>query len=329
MGSGPRWAQIAFLGATFAALALSATPAAAKKPPRRSAAKPDLTPKAEISGDPYLFYGQTHSTITVTDTVVNRGTGRAGPSLTRVFLEHDGKHRLLADRAVPALGPGKTDSGEDTVVRANHFPLGAYKVVVCADAKSQEAESDEGNNCVKLTNPRNLFVAAAGWQGSMSGSQTTVGDGELTERWSSSNASLDFDQYEHGGIFTYLFSGSVVWTDSGIDSAGCSISGAGEDSFHDSAANGQLTVDYLKGEYTTGGIGEEKGPYFDLTYHDCPPDRTPPAPSPIGPLQRVFWEPSPLGNPIGLPFGSKSLPGSPASLFNAAWTWNLQLKAAG
>jgi CARDB len=324
MGSGPRWAQITLLGASITALALSVSPAAAKKPPRHTAAKPDLTAKADIAGDPYLFYGQTRSTITITDTVVNHGTGRAGPSLTRVLLEHDGKYRLLADRAVPAIGPGRTDSGEDTVVHANHLPLGAYKVVVCADAKSQEAESDEANNCVKLTNPRYFFVAAASWQGSLSGSLTAVGDGELTERWSSNDASLDFDQYEHGGIFTYLFNGSVTWTDSGIDSAGCTISGAGEDTFHGSTANGQLTVDYLKGDYITGGISEEGGAYYPLTYRGCP---DPTSGAAIGPLQRVFWEPEPLGAPIRLPFGSTTLPGSPSSVFQAAWTWNLQRKA--
>jgi CARDB len=302
------------------ALTLIAAPAQARKPPRHPPGKPDLTAKAVVAGDPYLFYGQTHPTVTITDTVVNRGSGRAGPSLTRVLLEHDGKKWVLADRAVPALGPGRSDSGEDIVVPNTRFPLGAYKLFVCADAKHQEAESDE-NNCVKLSTPRYFFVAAASWKGSLSGTFTAVGDGELTERWSSSDASLDFDQYEHGGIFTYLFNGSVTWTDSGQDSSGCQISGAGEDTFHGDAANGQLTVDYLKGEYTTTGFSEEDGAFYDFTYHDCPFLTNPP--SGTGPLQRVFWEPEPLGAPIQLPFGSTTLPGSPSKVFTGSWTWNL------
>jgi hypothetical protein len=308
-----------------AALALIAAPALARKPLRRPPRKPDLAAKAEVAGDPYLLYGQVHPTVTITDTVVNRGSGRAGPTLTRVFIEHDGKTWLLADRAVPALGPGRSSTGEDHVVRPNHFPLGAYKIVVCADAKRQEDESDE-DNCVKLSTPRYFFVAAASWKGSLSGSFTAVGDGELTERWSSTDTSLDFDQYEHGGIFTYLFNGSVTWTDSGHDSSGCQISGAGEDTFHGSAANGQLTVDYLKGDYTTAGFSEESGAFYDLTYHDCPFLTNPP--SATAPLQRVFWEPSPLGTPIRLPFGSRMLAGSPSSVFTGTWTWNLTRTAA-
>jgi CARDB len=309
----------------LAALALIAAPALARKPPRRPPGKPDLTATAKVDGDPYLFYGQVHPTVTITDTVVNHGSGRAGPTLTRVLIEFNGKRWVLADRAVPALAPGKKSTGEDNLVTDTRFPLGPYRIFVCADAKRQEAESDE-DNCVKLSNPRWFFIAAASWKGSLSGSFTAVGDGELTERWSSTDASLDFDQYEQGGIFTYLFNGSVTWTDSGQDSSGCLISGAGEDTFHGNAENGQLNIDYLHGEYMTTGFSEEDGAFYDLTYHDCPFLTNPP--SGTGPFQRVFWEPEPLGAPIPLPFGSTTLPGSPSHVFSGAWTWNLTRAAA-
>ncbi|MBS1845601.1 MAG: hypothetical protein JST53_14385 [Actinobacteria bacterium] len=317
--------RVAVVAALAGALALTATPALARKPPRRQAPRPNLTVTAEVEGDPFLFYGQAPQKLTITDTVSNQGAGRAGPTLTKVYLEHDHKLWVLGDRAVAALGAGKTDTGNDTL-HIDRFPLGAYKLIICTDAKKQESETDESDNCVKLSDPRWFFVAAPRWGGSMSGTQTTVGNGELTERWNSTNASLDFDQYEHGGVFTYLFSGSVIWSDSGTDAAGCSISGSGEDSFKDDAANGQLTVNYLKGDYTTTGLSEESGVTFPLSIHDCPSGHSPAGTS-TGPFQRVFWEPSPLGTPVPLPFGSTSLPGSPSSLFNVAWTWNLKLKA--
>jgi hypothetical protein len=293
---------------------LGTAPALAKKP------KPNLTvTAAELKGNPYAFWRE-KGTITVEDITKNTGSARAGPTLTRVYLVH-GKHQwMLAQRPVPALGPGKEhrDESSSDPFAAHDYPIGAYTLRICADAKHQVNESSE-HNCKRISHPRHFFVIARGWKGSLGGVETR----SLTDRWQSPNAQFTFDQYEGGGIVSYLFSGAVTWTDSGTDAEGCTVSGTGTRTYNEDASIGALSVGYLNEAYS-GGLQDTSGPPFQATFSNC---QHPPPPQP-GDYEPAFWLPTVSGK-IPLPFGSTSLPGSPFQGSGATWSWNLDAAVAG
>ncbi len=109
--------------------------------------KPDLVPTAgKLVGKPYSFIGE-RLRIEANDVTANEGKGRAGPTITRVFLERGKELDELADRAVGALKPGKSDNGVSDSKGRNRFQPGRHPVVVCVDANEQEDEANEKNNC--------------------------------------------------------------------------------------------------------------------------------------------------------------------------------------
>lgn len=95
--------------------------------------------------------------LTVADTTVNRGRGRAKPSTTTAYLSADRtKSRAdvaLGRRPVRALAPKASSRGSAaTRVPATTAP-GSYRVLVCADARARVKESGERNNCVAAGSP--------------------------------------------------------------------------------------------------------------------------------------------------------------------------------
>ncbi len=160
-------------------------------------------------------------------------------------------------------------------------------------------------------------MIARGWTGSLGGVETAG----ITDRWSSTNAQILFDQWEGGGIVSYLFSGSVTWTDSGTDAEGCTVSGSGTRSYHDDDSIGALSVDYLHGTYS-GSLQDTSGAPEQDRFSNCD---DPPPPEP-GPYEPTFFLPSDSGN-VMLPFGSTSLPGSPNQSIGATYSWNLRAAA--
>lgn len=307
----PRHAVVALL-ATLIVLAAPAAQQAMAKPPARV---PDLTIRhARMDGKPYLFLGQTTAgQISVFDTTENIGSGRAGPTLNVVYLSHEGQIYTLADRAVPALRPGQQDSGEDEVRHDLRIKPGDYRVVICANSKRQLRE-DRLNNCE--TARRHFYVAPRLWQGSLSGTWTAPAGS--TEIWRSNGASLDFEQYTGDGRFLYVFTGTVSWSDSGTSPDGCTVSGSGSKSYSHDDSIGNLTVDYQHDTYVAQLQATATGIY-QIT-ETCP--RGGPVTVP-GPLNLLFWAPSPLAGQASLPFGSISLPGSPAQAPFTVFTWNL------
>ncbi len=307
-----RWAAgLSCVG--LATAGLGAAPALAAKPKPKP--KPDLViTAAELKGNSYAFWRE-KDLITIEDITKNAGNRRAGPTLTKVYLAHGTKQWLLAQRAVPALGPGKEhrDESSSDPFAVHNFPIGAYTLRICADAKHQVDESNE-TNCKRLS-PRNYFVIPRAWVGTMSG----IESGGITDRWQSPNAQLIFDQFEGGGVVSYLFTGSVTWTDSGQTADGCAVSGSGTRSYTDDDSIGALSVDYLHETYS-GSLQDTSGPPYQVTFSGCQD----PPPSQPGAYEPTFWLPSVAGsNP--LPFGSTSLPGSPnQGPLGGTWTWNLQ-----
>jgi hypothetical protein len=138
------------------------------------------------------------------------------------------------------------------------------------------------------------------------------------ESWRSTNANLAFEQYTGEGKVLYLFSGTVSWSDSGTTADNCVFTGSGSKSFANDDSLGGLTVDYRKGDYEANLQTTESGYYTIVeTCPDGPPVNTP------GPLNRLFWAPQGLAESVPLPFGSFSLPGSPASDPFTTMTWSL------
>jgi hypothetical protein len=293
-------------------LALPAAGQSAVKKNRE--ALPDLViSDGTLGGPPFIFWGERRlGSVTIRDTTENRGSGRASPSLTKVYLRHGTGWWLLADRAVGALPPGSESAGEDDVVPGNHhFPPGVYSIVICADAKRQVAERNEHNNCRRVR--EQFYVAVRSWAGSLSG--TALPQPAWTERWTGAG-SFDYDLYAGAGRFLYLFSGTVQWFDSFTDSQGCRWGGSGEESFAHDDQLGGLTIDYRHDLYESQGLLLPSSESY-VVADSCGSAST------SGPLEHTFWMPS-LEGTVALAFGSTTLPGSPNSVFDTTYVWRLR-----
>jgi subtilase family serine protease len=111
--------------------------------------QPDLVTPS-VSGPAAGTVGQK---VTLTDTVVNQGSGPAGASSTRYYLSPDavwsaGDVLLTGTRAVVALAPGGMSTGSKPVTVPAATPSGTYYMLACADDLKKVTETDEGNNCV-------------------------------------------------------------------------------------------------------------------------------------------------------------------------------------
>src|SRR3954453_13653773 len=81
-------------------------------PSAQAAKKPDLViSTASLEGNGYAFQGESGGMFTHEPTR-NRGSARAGPSITRAWLRR-GKDFQLGSRAVPGLGVAKQSAGDD------------------------------------------------------------------------------------------------------------------------------------------------------------------------------------------------------------------------
>jgi hypothetical protein len=325
MGS-TRW-RLAVALAVATAVALPAPPAFAKG----RGGGPDLVvASGKLSGDPFVFYGGAHQPhFSLTALTANHGAA-AGPTMTTVYLEHDNRRWRLADRSVPALGPGATDRGRATVVREPRLPLGAYTITICADAKSKVAEANERNNCKKLAD--HFYVIATDWTGTISGTNTlgplfndgpAPGDKSL-ERWHSGDVEYFFDEYRGDGVFSYkLIAAHFSFTDGGIDEAGCSYSGGGSSG----DSSGSMQFDYMGGTYSAGaGV-----PVFYAIHVVCPAPEGHHSESELeGPYANLLLLDTEIVGgafPRGqqLPFGAFKLAGTnPGRELGANWAWSVK-----
>ncbi len=299
-------------------VALMATAPAALAQKRKPKPKPDLAVthwSIGTKGGEFVFQNERDPNLSIEDTTANAGRAQAGRSVTKVYLEHGGRRWLLARREVPPLGPGQRDPGSQLVVHVMDFPLGAYTLEICADADHQNREATHKPQCAR-DGAGDFTVAAARWQGSLGGEyESVLGN---VESWTSSNAQFVYDGYK-SGVFSYIMSGTVTWTDSGTDEEGCTWSGSGPATF--TRANqpaGAFVVDYKHEQYNAGFATPQQ--LYRITIA-CP-DGTqsvnfgPEAPAIIA---------SHPGGPTSLPFGSTSLPGSPSTAaLGVTFSWSLR-----
>lgn len=313
-----RWGAVVAWATLVVALAAAAPPALAHKPRPKPKPRPDLSITRltiRFKGGLYAFQNERDPNISIEDRTTNVGTGKAGRSLTKVYLEHAGKRWLLAQREVPPLGPDQDDAGSDVMVHVMDFPLGAYTVVFCADADHRYREGGRKGQC-RTDSQGEFYVAAARWTGTVNGEYDSILGN--VEKWSSPDAEFLFDRYEGDGIFSYGFLGTVTWTDSGTDEDGCAWSGSGSHTFTSTDQPvGSFSVDYRHLEFNGAFAIAQQVYQSDIA---CPnsADSTANAPQSPG----IFS--SGIGGPRPLPFGATTLPGSPASgELSTTFSWSL------
>ena len=102
------------------------------------------------------------STISVRDTVTNKGAAVARSSVTSYWLSVDG-HRDAKDillsgrRTVPRLRAGGSSVGHAQIVLPTNV-AGLFEVIVCADATNRVREAKETNNCTAARKPLNVYL---------------------------------------------------------------------------------------------------------------------------------------------------------------------------
>lgn len=235
--------------AVLAAIPLTPSATAKAKP------RPDLIVAKAVrtaGGDEYAFKGKDAALKLrfVTKNVKKTGhDAAAAASRTGIFLvpAHSSDptpDRLkLGSRQIPALAPGasKTKAASEVVSTAI-LPLGAYKVLVCADFQHRIKERSETNNC---RGAGDFYVAQESWRGSVTGIGAANGAARA-EKWKTLGAHFDFGTYFGGGVFFYDFFGTVTWDDHGANSGGCTVDGHGEKTFDHVP---ELVLDYNAGTY--------------------------------------------------------------------------------
>src|SRR4051794_5003753 len=295
-------------------------PSAIAKP----AGKPDLTIAHAAKGGEYTFEDKdaTLQFQDVTKNVKKHGhDAAASASRTGIFLvplhssDRNPGRVQVGSRRVPGLGPGRSHSGKgEGTLSPGILPLGAYKVLVCADVQKRIKERNESNNCKKVGN---FYVVRQVWRGSVSGVGACCGAARA-EKWHSLGAHLDFGEYLGRGAFRYDFIGTVEWNDSGVNMGGCTIDGHGETALNHAPGP---TLDYFAGRYQ----GEVNSPRSVYTYpikltggggFPCSSE----VPGPV--TQEVLK----IQDPMVLNFDQNALAGSAGQSVaeGTTWTWDFR-----
>jgi CARDB len=322
------WRRLAWPLVSASMLALVVLPASAQ------AAKPDLVISSSSGlGREWAFQGGAgNATFSFGTKNLNKPANpfpaNAKSSVTKLTLDHADRRYPLAHVTVPPLAPGNlfADSvpGVDEPDLRFNYPIGSYAVEICADATNVVAESNEDNNCDLVSNPARFnyfYVAKRGWDGTLSGNAPLVFGSDVIERWKSLDAGFAYAKYEGSGVFDYDFTGTVTWTVSGTDPAGCTWSGGATKpvGLGGAPVTGNLTTDYLRQKYhgtTTVGATLYT---IHQTCHGVPGASLP------GPLARSFWTTGVTGTGALLPFpwGSTALTGPATAPGGQTYVWDL------
>jgi hypothetical protein len=302
------------------ALAAAAQPAVAGKK-----ARPDLViVDGGLAGDDHAIPGE-KNVLRLADETENRGYRAAGPSRTGVSFSaprpfddefsHDGFTRRVR-KLKGFVGDASAKISRSPKLEFRGLPPGAYRMTICADVRDQVKERNEKNNCLTVRDSH-LFITKRTWAGTLGGTYSH-GTGDLRDSWASSEASLHLADYLGDGRFFYHFGGTVTWTTSGTDAAGCNWSGTGTEVFTPSEEPGDVLLDLDAGEYQgslTAGIEYP-------TSAQCPGGSR----SSIGPDSTVFLSTTADGarGPHPFPFGTEALAGTSSLGSTAAWSWDFR-----
>jgi hypothetical protein len=289
-------------------------------PAQAAAAKPDLVPlAAEIHGEEYTLIGE-YLPYRVDFTTKNQGNKNAGPTLTRIYVQHGDKSYKLADRSIPGLDAKFQHQADERVVSRNRFPAGSYKLLICVDARNDERESNEHNNCIPIKKDFRTFYSAYNqYIGTVNGSgQGHPFEEQVREQWNGSNLGFVQTNYNKG---TFLYTpdreGSVFYEIGGTTSTNCTFSGNGVVQLARYPTS-FLIVDWKNENYS--GTAGPSGHYPVLS--SCDPDQ--PGQGPTNGF--VFQTGLLAGQTTPLAYGSKVLEGTYADPFGigpTSYSWSL------
>jgi subtilase family serine protease len=140
------------------------------------------------------------TTIVVSDTTTNQGTGGAGASATGYYLSAnallDAADVQIGSRSVPALAAGASNSGSASLVIPSSTPTGTYYVIGVADAANAVAETLENNNTRLLIvriGPDLTITAASAAASAVAG--TTVAASDTTSNVGGGSAAVSTTYY--------------------------------------------------------------------------------------------------------------------------------------
>jgi hypothetical protein len=265
--------------------------------------KPDLViSAARATGKQYAFKGDRFNlrvTAWTRNVKTRHDRRHAGPTLTQIYLEHGGDHYELDKNAVPGLKPGAEDQAEVRVVTRNQYKAGEYRIVICADAKDQVRESNEGNNCRRVRSFRHVYSSYYGYLGTAGGTGPgPTFNNNTSESWRHSQrlAFVWSGQYIAGAFRYEPEGGTVRYTTQGTNN-NCHFTGSRTLQL---AARSTITVDWHKEAYVAAVA---PAGHYRIT-NDCDPGNRI-----SGPLTNVVFQTGLLA-PKQLPFGSRSLAGA-------------------
>ena len=285
------------------------------------AQKPDLVPQdGRFKGKPYSFIGE-HLGHKLDYSTKNEGNKRAGPTVTKVFLQHGERRIRLDARAVPGLDAGFQHSPPtENLANRNRWPVGEYELVLCVDVTNAERESNENNNCERIKKDFSRFYSV---YHEYVGTANGTGPGHpfdtgVRENWTAHDIGFVMRDFNRG-VFTYVpdAQGTVTYTLGGTTSTNCTFTGSGALSLA-AHPNSFITVNWSSENY--GGTATPFGNY--PTQSSCDPGN--PGQGPLTGF--VFQTGLILGQTMPMPFGTRSLQGNysdPLAIDTTNYSWNL------
>jgi hypothetical protein len=217
--------------------------------------KPDLVVK---SGDFYRLIDVQEVTwvrrgveyeLTWEAKIKNIGTKAAAASNASIFVKRDGGWWHLHGGRLPRIPAGQARNIKlsfEKTFGPSAWAFGKYPLRICADTFHEIAESNEGNNCRKLT-ATPLYTIPGTFDGTVSG------DSSPPEAWGGS-IHLDLTEYGVGpteGQFFYTVDqqSELLYVDQG-SYFDCTVSGKGHISpLHNENLGDTLEMDFRTGKY--------------------------------------------------------------------------------
>ena len=293
----------------------------ARKPGHHKPKPPKPRPNLEMisaksHGPAYVFSDGAGGTLHWRGVVENKGKATSRRTQMRLKLVprnttgHGITNILLSPRKVPALKPGHSyRAGGSKFIRSS-LPLGSYWLLVCV----QEIR------CAPTGS--HLYVVKETWTGTVTGFGGAGGIAR-SESWENVGpVSLNFDNYRGHGVFSYTFSGTVKWTDSGTNMNGCQRSGTGLKNFDESSSGPGIVLRYEHEDYR-GVVGSLEDDFYTIFITDlglgfpCSQTSTP------GPAYEDFLT---IGGKQALGYDQDQLKGSYGSGLAEAPKWNWDFK---
>lgn len=320
------------LTALLCAVVLAAPAGGARK------AKSDLViTSAAWKGKSYFIWNESQAGGSFVAGTSNRGSGKAGRSMTAASFTRDGcgsdggGSALAGIAKVPPLKAGKGSIRSFPAKASLKFgELGSYYLAARADFYDHVDESHEGNNCNDPPN-EHVDVIPRRFAGTVDG-EFDWPTGTVKDEWTGT-VTFVFDAADEPGKYVYsLEGGSIKYTTSGTGDNGCTYSGGTTVQLNSHTGLGGLTIDYGFNDYEL--IGTISSNQYSITAV-CPGQPPTTLSGPSAPAW-LWVQSNPdkativRGLPVGARTGAyKAIDGSancPYPGCDTSWAWHLAAK---